>query len=195
MATVGRSAAEPGKQRTAAAATRIKPKRRGWGCETHMTVPRKMPDAPTSVGHQRLRALGEPTAASDQTAMHNAIQLISDGDGLAVIGDQVDKFLESKGLLASSRQINLRRLKPRERSRTVCGPANPCARGRRATCDEVPEQARHAGSPARRGCLRRSSTSPATAETRTQGDLVFRDLGQALLDAGSLGTLPAPVGR
>lgn len=46
--------------------------------------------------------------------MHNEIQLISDGDGLAVIGDQVviDKFLDSRGLLASSRQLDLRRLKP-----------------------------------------------------------------------------------
>lgn len=42
------------------------------------------------------------------------IQLISDGDGLAVIGDQaaVERFLNSKRLLASSRQLDLRRLKP-----------------------------------------------------------------------------------
>jgi len=54
------------------------------------------------------------TAASEKTVMRNGIQLISGGDGLAVIGDQaaVDKFLESKGLLASSRQLDLRRLKP-----------------------------------------------------------------------------------
>ncbi len=46
--------------------------------------------------------------------MDDEIQLISDGDGLAVIGDQmaVEKFLESKRLLTSSRQIDLRRLKP-----------------------------------------------------------------------------------
>ena len=46
--------------------------------------------------------------------MDNEIQLISDGDGLAVIGDQeaVEKFLKSKGLLASSRRLDLRRLKP-----------------------------------------------------------------------------------
>jgi hypothetical protein len=46
--------------------------------------------------------------------MDNEIQLISDGDGLAVIGVEtaVEKFLKSKGLLASSRQLDLRRLKP-----------------------------------------------------------------------------------
>ncbi len=46
--------------------------------------------------------------------MDNEIQLISDGDGLAVIGDQtaVEKFLKSKRLLALSRQLDLRRLKP-----------------------------------------------------------------------------------
>lgn len=46
--------------------------------------------------------------------MDNEIQLISDGDGLAVFGDHtaVERFLESKGLLASSRQLDLRRLKP-----------------------------------------------------------------------------------
>src|SRR4051812_38962054 len=46
--------------------------------------------------------------------MDNDIQLISDGDGLAVIGNQaaIEEFLQSKGLLASSRQLDLRRLKP-----------------------------------------------------------------------------------
>jgi hypothetical protein len=44
--------------------------------------------------------------------MDNAIQLISDGDGLAVIGDatDVDRFLVSEGL--SSKDLGLRRLKP-----------------------------------------------------------------------------------
>ena len=46
--------------------------------------------------------------------MDNEIQLISDGDGLAVFGDHtaVERFLESKGLLASSRRLDLGRLKP-----------------------------------------------------------------------------------
>jgi hypothetical protein len=46
--------------------------------------------------------------------MDNEIQLLSDGDGLAVIGDQqaVEKFLNARGLLASSRQLDLRRLRP-----------------------------------------------------------------------------------
>ncbi|WP_409330380.1 hypothetical protein [Trujillonella humicola] len=44
--------------------------------------------------------------------MDNEIQLISDGDGVAIIGAEtaVEAFLKSKGLLASSRQLNLRRL-------------------------------------------------------------------------------------
>ncbi|HEY5247944.1 MAG TPA: hypothetical protein VIJ15_05750 [Dermatophilaceae bacterium] len=46
--------------------------------------------------------------------MDNGIQLISDGDGLAVIGEPtaVQKFLSSVGFWAGSRELDLRRLKP-----------------------------------------------------------------------------------
>lgn len=46
--------------------------------------------------------------------MGNEIQLISDGDGLAVIGEPtaVEKFLRSAGQWAASREIDPRRLKP-----------------------------------------------------------------------------------
>lgn len=46
--------------------------------------------------------------------MDDEVQLISDGDGLAVIGPQnaVEKFLESAGQLTSSQELDLRRLKP-----------------------------------------------------------------------------------
>ena len=46
--------------------------------------------------------------------MDHEIELISDGDGLAVIGEQsaVEKFLKSNGLLALSQQLDFRRLKP-----------------------------------------------------------------------------------
>ena len=45
--------------------------------------------------------------------MDNDIQLISDDDGLAVIGDPtaVEEFLRSEGLWASSKKLDLRRLK------------------------------------------------------------------------------------
>lgn len=45
--------------------------------------------------------------------MDNEIQLISDGDGLAVIGDPtaVEEFLRSEGLWASSKKLELGRLK------------------------------------------------------------------------------------
>lgn len=44
--------------------------------------------------------------------MDNEIQLISDGDGLAVLGEpsSVEKFLRSEGLWASSKTLDLRRL-------------------------------------------------------------------------------------
>ncbi|MFE9292504.1 hypothetical protein [Streptomyces niveus] len=47
-------------------------------------------------------------------AMDNRIQLISDGDGLAVIGNpaDVEHFLASKGLLSLSMDLRLRRLGP-----------------------------------------------------------------------------------
>jgi hypothetical protein len=53
--------------------------------------------------------------------MDSEIQLISDGDGLAVIGDPtaVDEFLRSEGLWASSKKLDLRSRPPmvlRERS-------------------------------------------------------------------------------
>ncbi|MFJ3209174.1 hypothetical protein [Streptomyces flaveolus] len=46
--------------------------------------------------------------------MDNKIQLISDGDGLAVIGDptDVERFLASEGLLSLSKDLALRRLGP-----------------------------------------------------------------------------------
>lgn len=46
--------------------------------------------------------------------MDNEIQLISDGDGLAVIGDPtaVEAFLRSEGLFSSSKDFDLRRLTP-----------------------------------------------------------------------------------
>jgi hypothetical protein len=45
--------------------------------------------------------------------MDNDIQLVSDGDGLAVIGDPVvvEEFLRLEGLRASSKKLDLRRLK------------------------------------------------------------------------------------
>lgn len=45
---------------------------------------------------------------------NSGIRLVSDGHGLAVIGESkaVEKFLKSKGLLAASHQFDLRRLKP-----------------------------------------------------------------------------------
>ena len=45
--------------------------------------------------------------------MDNEIQLISDGDGLAIVGDPtaVEEFLRSEGLWASSKKLDLRRLK------------------------------------------------------------------------------------
>lgn len=46
--------------------------------------------------------------------MDDEVQLISDGDGLAVIGPQnaVEQFLKSVNLWASSQELDLRRLKP-----------------------------------------------------------------------------------
>jgi rRNA processing protein Krr1/Pno1 len=46
--------------------------------------------------------------------MGNEIQLVSDGEGLAVIGDpaDVERFLVSEGLLSSSKDLELRRLGP-----------------------------------------------------------------------------------
>jgi hypothetical protein len=46
--------------------------------------------------------------------MANEIQLISDGDGLAVIGEPkaVEKFVRSAGQWATSKELDLRRLKP-----------------------------------------------------------------------------------
>lgn len=46
--------------------------------------------------------------------MDNEIQLISDGDGLAVVGNQADvrPFLASEGLLSLSRELGLQRLGP-----------------------------------------------------------------------------------
>ena len=46
--------------------------------------------------------------------MHNEIQLISDGDGLAVIGTpaDVERFLDSEGLLSLSKDLGLQRLGP-----------------------------------------------------------------------------------
>ena len=46
--------------------------------------------------------------------MGNEIQLVGDGEGLAVLGDPVDveRFLVSEGLLSSSKDLELRRLGP-----------------------------------------------------------------------------------
>ena len=46
--------------------------------------------------------------------MDNEIQLICDGDGLAVIGEAtaVERFLRSAGQWMASRELDLRRLKP-----------------------------------------------------------------------------------
>jgi hypothetical protein len=46
--------------------------------------------------------------------MNDAVELVSDGKGLAVIGEKsaIDRFLDARGLLASSRELDLRRIKP-----------------------------------------------------------------------------------
>jgi rRNA processing protein Krr1/Pno1 len=49
-----------------------------------------------------------------ELTMDNEIQLVSDGEGLAVIGDpaDVERFLVSEGLLSSSKDLGLQRLGP-----------------------------------------------------------------------------------
>jgi len=49
-----------------------------------------------------------------ELTMDNGIQLVSDGEGLAVIGDpaDVERFLVSEGLLSSSKDLGLQRLGP-----------------------------------------------------------------------------------
>jgi rRNA processing protein Krr1/Pno1 len=49
-----------------------------------------------------------------ELTMDNEIQLVSDGEGLAVIGDPADakRFLVSEGLLSSSKDLGLQRLGP-----------------------------------------------------------------------------------
>lgn len=46
--------------------------------------------------------------------MDDAVELVSDDKGLAVVGEKaaVDRFLDARGLLASSRELDLRRVKP-----------------------------------------------------------------------------------
>lgn len=59
-------------------------------------------------------ALALITHTAPRRNMNNEIELISDGDGLAVIGKRtaVEKFLRSAGQWTASRELDLRRLKP-----------------------------------------------------------------------------------
>jgi hypothetical protein len=56
----------------------------------------------------------DDTARRQEPAMDDEIQLISDGDGLAVIGSPtvVERFLDAEGLLSSSKDLGLHRLGP-----------------------------------------------------------------------------------
>jgi hypothetical protein len=49
-----------------------------------------------------------------ELTMDNEIQLVSDGEGLAVLGDpaDVERFLVSEGLLSSSKDLGLQGLGP-----------------------------------------------------------------------------------
>ena len=61
--------------------------------------------------HPGYPALQKPP---QEATIDNEIQLISDGDGLAVIGDPtaVERFLRSAGQWSASKELDLRRLKP-----------------------------------------------------------------------------------
>jgi hypothetical protein len=58
---------------------------------------------------------GPPCSNHQEPTIDNEIQLISDGDGLAVIGNptDVERFLVSEGLQSHSKDLGLRRLSPK----------------------------------------------------------------------------------